>query len=194
MKRRIQCAILLISVAAIQLGDAGAEDKVTDSATEPLSHLVESVERLRSKKISQAYFWLLSPQVPNSTIFFPDTRGGAFILIARIMKLPKGAEAETALTEIRETWPKSDLPILDAKNNRLLYYSDEAWNHLEETLRPWVTGDETVKGLAAAKQWEIDETDLIIRIPTRGSSEFYSVLMRAWNTEKDDFRCFAGWN
>lgn len=171
-----------------------AADPITESATEPLSHLVESVERLRGKDIPQAYFWLLSPQAPNSAIFFPDTRGGAFILIAQIMKLPKGTSAITAHAEISETLPESEVPILDAKSDRLLYYSDEDWIHLVKTLQPWVTEAEVVKGLAAANLWEIDQNDLIIKIPTKDTPKFYAALMRAWKTREEEFRCFAGWN
>ena len=194
MRHRTRQALLAILAGAILSSVAGAAEPITDSPTEPLSHLVESVERLRSKDIPQAYFWLLSPQAPNSTIFFPDTKGGAYILIGRVVKLPKDADAKNALAEIGETWPKSELPILDAKNNRLLYYSDEAWSHLEETLRPWAMGADGVKGLAAANQWDIAETDLIIRIPRENTSDFYAALMKAWRTSKEDFRCFAGWN
>lgn len=176
------------------LSIATANEAFAESPNEPLSHLIESVERLRNKNIPQAYFWLQSPQVPNSTIFFPDTRGGAFVLIARTVKLPNDADAKSVLAEIRQTWQKSELPILDARNNRLLYYSDEAWSNLEETLRTWRTGDELVESLAAANQWKIDETDLILKIPRKDTSDFYAALMKAWGTNKDDFRCFAGWN
>lgn len=194
MIHRVTLRILLILAVVTPFIDAGAADESADSATEPLSHLIESVERLRSRSIPQAYFWLLSPQAPNSTIFFPDTQGGALILIGRVVRLPKGNDAKTVLAEIREVWPKSDWPILDEKNNRLLYYSDEAWRHLEETLRPWVTDTEGIRDLAAANQWSIDDTDLIIRIPAENEAEFFSALMRAWKTNEGDFRCFVGWN
>jgi hypothetical protein len=195
MKFTGQNVILAITLCTVVTRCVWAEAKwTTDTDTESLSHLVEAVERLRSKEIPQAYFWLQSPQVPNSAIFFPDTKGGAFILIARVMKLPRGANAESALAEIRKSWPESELPILDAENNRLLYYSDDAWIFLEETLRPWVTATENVKGLAAANQWEINDGDLFIKIPLENSTALYTALMKAWKTSKDDFRCFAGWN
>ena len=194
MIHRSRQALLPILAGAILSSVADAEDAIKDSPTKPLSHLVESVERLRTKDIPQAYFWLQSPQLPNSTIFFPDTRGGAYILIGLVMKLPKEADAKKALAELSKTWPKSELPILDVKNNRLLYYSDEAWSHLEATLRPWATRAEEVKDLALVNQWNIAENDLIIRIPKENTADFYAALIEAWRTSKDDFRCFAGWN
>ena len=70
-----------------------------DSPSEPLSHLVESVERLRAKTIPQAYFWLTSPQVPHSTIFMPDGKGGGFVLIGRVFKMAEGIDPQVVLTK-----------------------------------------------------------------------------------------------
>ena len=166
----------------------------SDTATEPLRHLIQAVESLRTKTIPQAYFWLDSPQAPNSTIFFPDTDGGAFVLIARFVKLPNGADAEAALAELKKSWPSLELPILDKKNNRLLYYGDEAWHHLEATMRPWSIPAKKIEGLAASNQWDIDQNNLFIEIPRENAETFYDALMKAWNTDKERFRCFAGWN
>ena len=202
MKFGVPRSIFQIALALSMPAGALAENEVfkfdpelsPDTAAEPLSHLIQGVEKLRTKKIPEAYFWLSSPQVPNSTIFFPDTKGGAFILIVRVMRLPEGADAAAALVEIKKSWPKSELPFLDKENNRLLYYTDVAWNHLEETLRPWSVPARDTKELAAFHHWETEKHDLFIKIPIDNAEAFYTALMKAWKTDKKSFRCFAGWN
>lgn len=115
-------------------------------------------------------------------------------MIARIVKLPEGRGAEAALAEMKRTWPNSELPILDKKNNRLLYYTDEAWAHLEATLRPWIVPSKDIKPLAESNQWKIEKNDLFFKIPSENSEAFFHALMKAWKTDKKSFRCFAGWN
>jgi len=189
--------VLKFALAVIVTGCSWADDKVfpEESKMDSLSHLIETIEKLRTKKIPQAYFLLQSPQVPSSTIFFPDTKGGAFILIGRVIKLPEGADAKTTFAEITKSCPKSKLPILDEKNNRLLYYSDDSWIHLEKLLQPWITPAKGVKDLADSNPfWEIEENDFVVQIPTVNTKAFYSALMKAWKTNKKDFKCFASWN
>jgi hypothetical protein len=197
MKLSLPSIVFKIALAVVVTVGAWADDEVLpeESKGEPLSHLIEAIEILRTKKIPQAYFLLQSPHIPNSTIFFPNTNGGAFILIGRVIKIPEETDAKTRLAEITKSCPKSELPILDEKNNRLLYYSDESWMHLEKSLLPWKSQLKDIKKIAAANPfWEIEENDLVVKIPTENTEAFYSALMKAWKTNKKNFKCFASWN
>lgn len=163
MKLILSNLMIKIALATALTGSALAEGESFDEELklEPLSHLIKSIEDLRSKKIPQAYFLLQSPNVTNDAVFFPDTKGGAYILIGRLDKPSEKA----------------------------------SWLHLKKVLKPWAVPPKGIKHLADSNPfWTIREGDLVVKIPTQNTKVFYAALMKAWKTNKKDFKCFANWN
>lgn len=198
--QRFAWCIVLVWVACVR---AWGEDTVfshdqlfkpSPPPSFPLSHLVESVERLRTKKIPQAYFWLMSPQVSDSTIFVPDGKGGGFVVIGRVFALPDGVDPQVELTRINKERPASKPLLLDNKNRRLLHYSDENWKHLVKVIKAWTVEHRVIEGITWSNQWKMERSDLIIRIPKENTDDFLKTLLKAWRTDPENFRCLAGWN
>ena len=139
-----------------------------DRDTAPFTYLVEAVVKLKAKTIPQAYFWLGSPQVPDSTIFTPDTKKGGFVMIVKKARL--------------------------ADHSERVFYSDNDWNHLVASVKKWTVWKSEIAGAAYANQWKVEDDEiLVLRIPD-DHKEFLAALLKGWRTNETDFRCGIHWN
>ena len=139
-----------------------------DQDTAPFSQLVDAVVKLKAKTIAKAYFWLGSPQVPDSTIFTPDTKNGGFVMIVKKARLPDNSER--------------------------VFYNDKDWNHLVDSVKKWSVSKSEIAGPAYANQWKIENDEiLVLRIPDV-HDDLLTALLKGWKTNKTDFRCGIHWN
>lgn len=164
MKRNRVIACLILCTGWF-CTDVPAANQSQDTAR--LQDLMDAVQTLKGKTIVEAFFWLGSPQVPPSTIFAPDTKGGGYVVIAR-----KSHKHEPAR----------------------VYYPDADWAFLRDSVKPWTVSKADVTGVFAPNQRGMAEDDLLtLRIPDR-TDEFFAALLKGWRTNKDDFRCSVHWN
>src|SRR3954453_6423223 len=129
MRTRINQFILLFLVVVFPV--KADEPHNQDSAN--LDYLVQAVGRLKGKTIPQAYFWLGSPQIPDSTIFAPDTKGGAFVIIVRNRRLADGSVQ--------------------------VFYKGDDWAHLVKAVMTWTVARAEISGVASANQWRFTEDE-----------------------------------
>lgn len=133
-----------------------------------LEDLLHAVKTLKSKTIPQAYFWLGSPGIPDSTLFVPDTKGGAFVIITKGTKAPEGTERN--------------------------FYKDDAWRRLLEAVQRWTVLNSEISDLAKSNQWTFTEDSIVtLRIPD-SSGDFFPALLKGWATNEENFRCEIHWN
>jgi len=122
----------------------------------------------KAKTIAQAYFWLGSPQVPDSTIFTPDTKNGGFVMIVKKARLPDNSER--------------------------VFYNDKDWNHLVDSVKKWSVSKSEIAGPASANQWKIENDEvLVLRIPDV-HADLLTALLKGWRTNETEFRCGIHWN
>ena len=109
MKPRLTAFITYVVISILGVGGALAEVESRDGKSRllPLSHLIDSVQDLRSKRIPQAYFLLESPNTSARYLFFPDTKGGAYILLWSDKKIPDKEASWKNLTKILKPWKVS---------------------------------------------------------------------------------------
>ena len=139
-----------------------------DKDSEPFSYLVDAVVKLKARTIPQAYFFLGSPQVPDSTVFTPDTKNGGFVMIVKKDRLPDNSER--------------------------VFYSDKDWNHLVASVKKWTVSKSEIAGPAYANQWKVENDEiLVLRIPA-DHKELLVALLKGWRTNETDFRCGIHWN
>lgn len=133
-----------------------------------LPYLELSINKLKKTDIVQAYFHLESPQVPESTMFLPDTRGGGFVVIVKV-------------------WDNGgDSPHI--------FYKKDAWERLIKATKKWKVDRKEIAGLAYACQIDFGKDEiLVLKIPNELEG-FLSDLMVGWGTNKEEFRCGTHWN
>ena len=96
MKSKITSIFTAFAISSLLTTTAVASDQ----DTAPFSQLVDAVVKLKAKTIAQAYFWLGSPQVPDSTIFTPDTKNGELLATGMITALA----ADTPVHVVKATY------------------------------------------------------------------------------------------
>jgi len=159
-------ARIFIAFAVSSVLTTSAIANAQDSA--PFSYLVDAVVKLKAKTVAQAYFWLGSPQVPDSTIFTPDTKNGGFVMIVKKARLPDNSER--------------------------VFYNEKDWNHLVDSVKKWSVSKSEISGPAFANQWNIENCEiLVLRIPDV-HVELLTALLKGWKTNETDFRCGIHWN
>lgn len=148
-----------------------------------LDPLNAAVEQLRTKTIHEGYFHLLSPQLPaGSHIFAPDTKGGAYVLIARDTVVPQDVDMAALRADYEKNWDAwasryaAGPPRIDAKSRKVIFYSRSEWNRLRKAVRPW-TVDQASGPLLFRAERQSGQRYLTIRVPKQDQAEFLRIFL-----------------
>ena len=160
-------SILILTFASILSVIPTIADEANLQDTEKFEYLEKAIVKLRKKTIPEAYFWLGTPQAPNSTMFIPDTKGGGFVII--IQSANKGPKAK-------------------------VFYKEQDWEYLLKATKKWQVSTKSMQGLFASSQLNFKKDEiLVLQIPNQ-QDVFLQALLSGWRTDKKDFRCSIHWN
>jgi len=145
----VSCAVVLCLAQA------------TAAEPAPLAQLAKAIERLRTSKAPETFFLLDSPQLPASTVFRPDTKGGAYLVIARRLKTSNG--------KLRE------------------FYSEGDWRHLVKSVKRWHATEADAANLGPSGHTLLADADVVLlRIP-KEVEPFFTDLLAGWKIDRKDF-------
>lgn len=164
-----------------------------------LKDLVSAIAQLRQKSIPQAYFILLSPDVPILNWFAPDAQGGAFIILDKEWDLGNGQtmDAEAIKKEFtKENSRMGSPPTIDERRRKLVFYSDVAWVQLLKATRAYVVSEEKISGIMKANRMKPIATGrLVLEIPQGDPTAFLKKLIEeGWGIPITKFGYEVGWN